>query len=245
MFFKKTNRATWLISLLIILFVSHYVISPFSHPAKSANSQKKELYPVTKIIDGDTIQIQKDGNKETIRMIGVDTPETIDPRKSVQCFGKEAAAKTTALLTGQQVQLETDPTQGDRDRYHRLLAYIFLPDGTFVNKQLIAEGYAYEYTYATPYQYQEEFKKLQIEAEQSGKGLWASNTCNGEKSAIHARSMPQQSIQKNLITQYTCEEKTRCEQMSSCEEAKYYVQVCGMKQFDKDRNGVPCEHLCN
>lgn len=105
------------------------------------------LFPVVAIVDGDTIKVSIDGNVETLRLIGIDTPETKDPRKPVQCFGKEASAKAAELLSGRRVRLETDPTQGDRGEYGRLLRYLWREDGLFFNEWMIRNGYAHEYTY--------------------------------------------------------------------------------------------------
>lgn len=134
-------------------------------------------YTVIQVVDGDTIKVSIDNVKTTVRLIGVDTPETVDPRKPVECFGKEATNKLLELLRSKIVLLEEDQSQGDEDKYGRLLRYIFLPDGTNVNRELIREGYAYEYTYDLPYKYQDEFKKAQISARENKRGLWADNAC--------------------------------------------------------------------
>lgn len=138
------------------------------------------LYPVVKVVDGDTIAVKINGKKTTVRLIGINTPETVDPRKPVQCFGKEASNHAKEILTGKEVKLVADPTQDDKDKYGRLLRYVFLADGTNFNLQQIAEGYAFEYTYDIPYQYQPEFKQAQQQARENNKGLWAKDTCNGE-----------------------------------------------------------------
>ena len=108
-------------------------------------------YEVTRVIDGDTVDVRINGKVERIRIIGLNTPETKDPRKPVQCFGKEASAKAEELLGGKTVRLEADPTQGERGRYGRLLRYIWMPDGQLFNMVMISEGYAFEYTYRVPY----------------------------------------------------------------------------------------------
>lgn len=138
-------------------------------------------YKIVRTVDGDTVKASIDGKTETIRLIGVDTPETVDPRKKVQCFGKAASDYTKAHLLNQSVRLAADPTQNNRDKYGRLLRYIFLSDGTNFNEQLVAEGYAYEYTYDVPYQYQKQFKVDQAAAEAASKGLWAASTCSGKR----------------------------------------------------------------
>jgi len=135
------------------------------------------LSPVVRVVYGDTIVVQINGVQEKIRLIGVNTPETVDPRRPVECFGKEASTFTKSLLTDQQIRIESDPSQGDRDKYGRLLRYVFLADGTLVNEEIITEGYGYEYTYRTHYLYQTEFKKAQKGAQAQKKGLWAEGVC--------------------------------------------------------------------
>ena len=111
-------------------------------------------------------------------MIGVDTPETVDSRKTAQCFGKEASNKTKEMLGGKNVRLESDSTQDDRDKYGRLLRYIFLEDGTNYNKWLIENGYAHEYTYEIPYKFQAEFKAAERVSRGANRGLWAPSACS-------------------------------------------------------------------
>lgn len=142
---------------------------------------KQEGFKVVKVVDGDTIDVLIDNKTERLRLIGIDTPETVDRRRKVQCFGKEASNKAKELLNGQSVGLESDETQGDKDKYKRLLRYVFLPDGTNFNLYMIAEGYAHEYTYNLPYKYQSEFKQAEIDARNGNKGLWSPDTCNGNK----------------------------------------------------------------
>lgn len=148
---------------------------------KSLNSAAPDSYIVTKVVDGDTLEIERYGRTETVRLIGVDTPETVDPRKPVQCFGKEASEHSKNLLTAKQVKLEFDPVVGERDKYNRLLAYVWLDQNTLFNQLLIGDGYAHEYTYRSQtYKYQNEFKNAEAHAKQSGRGLWAEATCNGK-----------------------------------------------------------------
>lgn len=147
----------------------------------SGPSEGEQKYQVVKVVDGDTFDINIEGQTERVRLIGIDTPETVDPRKSVQCFGKEASNKAKEILTNQFVVLEADLSQGDRDKYNRLLRYAFLPDGTNFGLYMISEGYAHEYTYKFPYKYQSEFKAAEISARENNKGLWSPNTCSGNK----------------------------------------------------------------
>jgi micrococcal nuclease len=138
-------------------------------------------YKVTKVTDGDTLHISMDGRDETVRLIGINTPETVDPRRPVECFGKEASARMKEIAGGKIVRLEYDDSQSLRDTYDRLLAYVYLEDGQMINRKMVAEGYAYEYTYLTPYRYQREFRDLQRLAQGAKRGLWAPDTCDGSK----------------------------------------------------------------
>lgn len=147
-------------------------------------------YSITEVVDGDTVKVNISGTNETLRLIGLDTPETVDPRKPVQCFGKEASNKGKELLIGKKVRIEKDSTQGDKDKYGRTLAYIYTEGGLFYNKYMIEQGYAHEYTYSTPYKYQAEFKQAQKTAEQNKAGLWSPSTCNGVTNQTENTSTP-------------------------------------------------------
>ena len=138
---------------------------------------ERVLYPVVRVIDGDTIVIEKDGVNETVRLIGIDTPETVHPSKPVQCFGKEASDQTRAWLQGENVYIEIDSQEGTRDKYGRMLGYVLRADGYFINLELIRQGFAYEYTYNLPYQYQAEFIEAEKEAKEGERGLWADGVC--------------------------------------------------------------------
>jgi len=126
-------------------------------------------YRCVRVIDGDTLVVDIDGKQEKVRLIGVDTPETVHPSKPVEYFGKEASAFTKKLAAGQGVRLEYD--QQKRDRYGRLLAYVYLEDGTFLNAELIKQGYGFAYT-RFPFRYMEEFRRYEKEARESRRGLW-------------------------------------------------------------------------
>ena len=119
---------------------------------------------IVRVVDGDTVRVEIDGQPETVRFIGIDTPETKHPSKGVECYGKEASARTAELLDSQTVYLEEDQSQDSRDRFGRILRYVWLEDGTSVNMRLVAEGYAFEYTFEMPYKYQADFRAAQDEA---------------------------------------------------------------------------------
>lgn len=126
---------------------------------------------VTKVVDGDTIQIT---NGQTVRFIGIDTPETVDPRRPVGCFGKEASNEVKSLLTGKEVVLQKDVS--DTDKYKRLLRYIYLPleDGQFlfVQDYLVREGFATVLTYPPDVKFDKQLMDAQRYAKENRKGLW-------------------------------------------------------------------------
>jgi endonuclease YncB( thermonuclease family) len=96
---------------------------------------------VMRVVDGDTVDVQlEDGHTERVRLIGIDTPKVVDPRKPVQCFGREASAHAHELLDGQTVGVELDGSQGQRDVFGRLLAYVWLPDGRNFGEVMIDPG---------------------------------------------------------------------------------------------------------
>lgn len=152
-----------------------------AEPLSTTSDIDNNYYKVTAVVDGDTIKVLVDGKTETVRLIGVDTPETKDPRKPVQCFGIEASNFTKKTLLNQSVRLVQDDSQQNRDKYGRLLRYIYLSDGTLFNQLLIASGYAYEYTYRVPYNFQTDFKAAAADAQLNQVGLWNSTTCDGKK----------------------------------------------------------------
>jgi micrococcal nuclease len=143
----------------------------------SASADVRLMLParVTRTIDGDTVVVALTSpprgiaGKETVRLIGVDTPETVDRRKAVQAFGKEASTYAKQHLDGKSVFLAFDWDL--RDKYRRLLAYIYLPDGTCFNAQLVREGYGHAYV-QFPFQFMEEFRGLEAQARRQNRGLW-------------------------------------------------------------------------
>ena len=127
---------------------------------------------VVRAVDGDTIVLE---GGATVRYLGIDTPETVDPRKGVQCFGPEASQANHALVDGKRVRLVADVE--DHDQYGRMLRYVTLADGTFVNRELVLQGFASAYTYPPNIAHAEELRTAAREARIAKRGLWA--TCHG------------------------------------------------------------------
>jgi len=146
---------------------------------EKANIDPQVYYEVIDVVDGDTFKVRIQSsilglaNEDiTVRMLGVNTPETVDPRKPPGCYGEEASKVTKSLLTDREVRLVLNPNREKVDKYDRLLAFVYLPDGLFLNEYLVREGYAKEYTYGKSYQFQKEFKELEKQAKESKLGLW-------------------------------------------------------------------------
>ncbi len=136
-----------------------------------------EVAYVVRAIDGDTIEVEIVGESHDVRLLGIDTPESVDPRRPVECFGKEAGLATAALLEGQTVHLVRDIE--DEDSFGRLLRYVYLGD-EMANARLVVNGYATTFTYPPNIRWSELFVQLQREARDGNRGLWAPGTCNGK-----------------------------------------------------------------
>jgi micrococcal nuclease len=161
-----------LLSFLFIIIVLILLLTGLGS-ASSFESQTQNLYLVTKVIDGDTIQLS---NGEKVRYIGIDTPETKHPKKVVEYFGEEAYNVNKGLVEGKKVRLEFDIQQ--RDRYGRLLAYVYyknpnLKDETFINAYLVKNGYARVATYPPNVRYQVLFLGFEKDARLMKRGLWS------------------------------------------------------------------------
>ena len=186
-----TRRATKrkLIKLaisLIVVGISYYAAMHPQQTAQIAANVPAGSYRVTEFVDGDTIAVDMNGKVEKIRMIGVDTPETHDPRKAVECFGQAASAYTKQIIGDKPVRLEADPLSTNRDRYNRLLRYVYTADNKLVEQEIIQNGYGFAYI-SFPFTKLEEFKGYEKEARDQNRGLW--NGCQpylDSKGYIHS-----------------------------------------------------------
>jgi micrococcal nuclease len=188
MILSKKNQKL-LISLVVILLWTIFVpkdigqeqpnevqITPVEIASNSANTKKENLQKVkvSRVVDGDTIELE---NGQKVRYIGIDTPETVDPRRDPQCFGKEASLRNKELVENKEVYLEKDVSE--TDRYGRLLRYIYVEEnGVSVNEQLVKEGYAAASSYPPDVKYQEKFRIAEQEARNNQKGLWQEGLCS-------------------------------------------------------------------
>ncbi len=195
--------ATYLFVLLASLAASLYmkrVGPPEAHPgppplilsvttstasAPTATSTVETNATIVRMVDGDTAVVRVDGEtgEVRVRFLGINTPETVDPRKTVECFGKEASAQGKHLLPeGSRVKLVADPQADERDKYDRLLRIVYLADGTQYNRKMVADGFAYAYvTFPMAASYKRELKQAEKDARMGHLGLWATSTCAGLK----------------------------------------------------------------
>ena len=184
----RLSRRTisYIIGILLVLsgLVNQLLKSPHSlqvmqtslTPPAGLSTSSGQLTKVVKVIDGDTIKIE---TGQTVRYIGIDTPELHHPKKKLECFGKEARDKNRELVEGKLVRLEKDVSE--TDKYWRLLRYVYVitdasPSGIFVNDYLVREGYAYTSTFPPDVKYSDHFRILENQARENLRGLW--NKCN-------------------------------------------------------------------
>ena len=141
--------------------------TPLASGASSTGVPEGEPAVVERVVDGDTVVLE-DGRR--LRLIGIDTPETVAPGEPVGCFGPEASARTKSLVEGRAVTLEKDVSE--TDRYDRILRYVYLPDGRMLNEVLVAEGYARAIRYPPDVKYAGRFESAEATARDARLGLW-------------------------------------------------------------------------
>ena len=172
--------------------------STFDQDFWAKEDKKADLlnYTLLEVVDGDTIRVKNsEGKEQSVRMIGLDAPESTTMRFGhMECFGKEASSHLAQLLSWvSQIELEVDTTQTSTDKYWRLLGYVVV-NGVNLNQKMIEDGYGFEYTYNLPYKYQSEFKSAQKIASEKKFGLWSDSACKGERKAIEEK--PEQVAEK-------------------------------------------------
>lgn len=216
--------------------------------------ESEQVFKVVKVVDGDTITLS-DGR--TIRYIGIDTPETVDPRKAVQCYGKEASDKNKELVEGKEVRLEKDVSE--YDKYKRTLRYIYIGD-IFVNDYLVRNGYAKSSSYPPDIKHQEQFREAEQEARENKRGMW-SDVCTLPSPT--PKPIPTATITTGTTsTPATTQAKTTttttnascsgpdkdCSDFSTQAEAQAFYISCGgpasdPHRLDRERDGRACEAL--
>lgn len=169
------NKITYLtLVLLAIFFVifqnrikSPRVVITGENYDYSIKTMPGEPIKVDRVVDGDTVIFI---NGDRLRYVGIDTPEEFDQRKPVQCFAKEAAAKNKQLVEGKTIKFYKDVNE--MDQYGRWLGFVYLEDGTFVNMELVRQGYGFAYPYPPDVSKSDEFAKAERFARENKLGLW-------------------------------------------------------------------------
>ncbi len=161
--------------VIAVLLTPQTALSPVLYDSSSVSgfsvSSSAFSAHVIRTVDGDTLLVtMADGTEEYVRLIGIDTPETVDERKKVQCYGPEASARMKELLEGKSVVLEAKPDE-DRDDYGRLLRYVSF-DGKDIGAQMLEEGYAKSLCAAFPHPRCSEYEELERGAVSAGRGRW-------------------------------------------------------------------------
>ncbi|MDD4938527.1 MAG: thermonuclease family protein [Candidatus Shapirobacteria bacterium] len=203
----------------------------------TAEEINKDNYVLVKVIDGDTLTVKINDKEESVRLIGIDAPE------SNECMGTEATEKLKEMLENKEIKLEADESQENQDVYGRLLRYVFI-DGQLINQRMITDGWAKEYTFKVAYKYQEKFKEVENQAKENKKGIWGGNICPTNTPKISPVEEKIMGVKTQQNTGFVCDCSKTCTQMNSCEEAYFQLTTCGCSKRDSDDDGVPCESLC-
>lgn len=164
------KQGGWLGSAVLVVLVAALLLRPWEELGDAgAAGPASARVQVTRVVDGDTIEVLLDGETEDVRYIGVDTPETVKPESPVECFGPQASSFNHRLVEGRQARLVFGVER--RDVYGRLLAYVYR-DGRFVNAELLRKGFARTLTFPPNDRFADRFKRLEIRAARLGRGLW-------------------------------------------------------------------------
>lgn len=207
---------------------------------------------VISIVDWDTVKVSMSWIIDTVRILGIDTPEKYITRTwNAECYWEEASQYAIMSLSGKTIELESDSRQKWRDIYDRKLAHIWV-DGTLYWENAIKLGYAFRYT-AKSTKYQKIFINAEKEAKKSKLGVWT--VCGGKRIPLVSTwgvSKPAKSLTTtdtmlpsgSWSWAFSCSVKrTYCSQIKTREEAQFYLNQCGKKQFDRDNDWIACEEI--
>ena len=222
------------------------------HPRPVAHPPTPELLAgtVVEVVDGDTIHVQLPSGVEKVRIIGIDTPETVDPNRPASCFGPEATAFAKETLAGKPVTLELDPTQDRRDRFDRLLAHVHVGDALYA-AEAIAGGYGIHYIYEVPSIHAAELAAAEASAKAANLGIWAS--CEGRVdlplSAVRAHAGPVVGPRRRRRPARSAIPRTRraCPNAGhdlDCKDIGFMVTIIGPDEYrldGSDHDGRGCE----
>lgn len=260
---KPTNRAAWLlgtVAVLVLLSFLGSLVVPNAQPTSqngipSPTAASTTVVPtgpppsvdpyaavaVTRVIDGDTIEVFLAGHHEKVRLIGVDTPETVDPSEPIGCYGKQASRFTTNILEGETVSLELDVEE--RDRYGRLLAYVYLGNEMF-NEKLLKDGYGQVATFPPNVEYVNRFLNAQRYARRQELGLWGL-VCNPPQPKAEEPPPPPEEPAGNCDPAYPDVCIPPPPPDLDCDDVSYsafrVTEYPDPHGFDGDGDGVGCE----
>lgn len=231
--FKKIIICAIIVILIII------AINLLSNSNNNSKQKDSTLYNVIEIIDGDTIKVSIDNKNESVRLIGINAPETVNPNKPIECFGKEATESLNKILIDRKVKLYRDRTQSDRDKYNRLLRYVNTNDGTDVGYVMIENGYAREFTYNSPYMKQTLYKKAELYAIGAKKGMWSFENCQNNIK----QTTSNKSFELDALGHYqTSTFYANCASAVAAGVAPIYRNTPGYREgLDRDLDGIACE----
>lgn len=231
--FRKVNFRVLTIFLLITA-ISIYAQIGNLPPYPVEDFSSNTAYQVLKVVDGDTVKINYNGKATNVRLIGVDTPETVHPNKPVEAYGKEASNFTKNLLLGESVYLRFDAER--TDKYGRLLAYLYrVPDGLFVNLEIVRQGYGHAYT-VFPFKHMELFRHYGNIARTTGKGLYGIAQLNsgsidsqtGVSSSVESKAVDEVAQSEVYVTRTG--KKYHREGCSSLRRSKIPISLADAKQ---------------
>ncbi len=189
---------------------------------------------VVKVTDGDTLEVMHNGRAEKVRLAGIDCPENGQP------YGQAARRFALELVAQKIVRIEVETT----DRYGRTVGEVFLNNGTSLNRELVRNGHAWWYR---RYSSETSLGQLEDAARQARRGLWQEpdpvapwDWRRGKRQgALHNDQHG-----SSRIPSRTCGTKRFCKEMVDCQEARFFLQICGLTKLDGDGDGFPCEALC-
>lgn len=172
--FRNKRRFIVAVLLFVFLIIVCTIIYRYRDNVGKPDLDTGIYYKVTKVIDGDTfnIFIEEEKREATIRVLGINTPETVDERKEVECYGPEASKKAKEILNGKNIKLSWSPDREYKDKYNRYLAYVYIDDFGSFGEYMLKYGFAREYTYGKPYSKREEYRRLESLAKAKSLGLW-------------------------------------------------------------------------
>lgn len=219
---------------------SHATAS-LGHTTTTRVKSAHNAFRVVHVVDGDTVKVTRiaGGGSVTVRVLGIDTPETKDPRRGIGCFGPEASAWATHVLLNKHVTIRTDPTQDVRDRYGRLLAYIRLPNGADYSTAAARNGYAKYYLYDVPVARAAQIAAAERAARAAGKGLWGP-PCHGNTEAPPTSPSPAEPAATEPGSQAGY--YANCDAARAAGVAPVHAGEPGYgRHLDRDGDGTGCE----